>query len=138
MFDSYGRRLYPTKDDLFVFALAVRLSYVEFTKLVECAVEDCGDSARYAYNTANIRDALILSVIRDINGWYRQAMDEEIRVSKDRMTPAAVRRKSYLPSEVLFRVDKPSKYVLNRRKSISASIGRLAYPEYVKGNDLKK
>lgn len=106
MFDSYGRRLYPTKDDLFVFAIAVRLSYVEFTKLVECAVEDCGDSARYAYNTANIRDALILSVIRDINGWYRQAMDEEIRVSKDRLTPAAVRRKSYLPSEVLFRVDK--------------------------------
>ena len=43
-----------------------------------------------------------------------------------------------LPNPVLFRVDKPSKYVLNRRKSISASIGRLAYPEYVKGNDLKK
>ena len=43
-----------------------------------------------------------------------------------------------LPNPVVYRVDKPSPYVLNRRKSISSSIGKLAYPDYVKSGELKK
>ena len=43
-----------------------------------------------------------------------------------------------LPNPVVYRVDKPSQYVLNRRKSISSSIGKLAYPDYVKSSELKK
>jgi monofunctional biosynthetic peptidoglycan transglycosylase len=43
-----------------------------------------------------------------------------------------------LPNPVVYRVDKPSQYVLNRRKSISSSIGKLAYPDYVKSGELKK
>ncbi len=43
-----------------------------------------------------------------------------------------------LPNPVVYRVDKPSQYVLNRRKSISSSIGKLAYPEYIKSTKLKK
>lgn len=43
-----------------------------------------------------------------------------------------------LPNPVAYRVDNPSQYVLKRRKSISSSVGRLAYPEYIKSNDLKK
>ena len=43
-----------------------------------------------------------------------------------------------LPNPVVYRVDKPSQYVLNRRKSISLSIGKLAYPDYIKSAKLKK
>ena len=43
-----------------------------------------------------------------------------------------------LPNPVVYRVDKPSQYVLNRRKSISSSIGKLAYPDYIKSAKLKK
>ena len=43
-----------------------------------------------------------------------------------------------LPNPVLYRVDKPSQYVLKRRNTISSSIGKLAYPEFVKSSNLKK
>ena len=43
-----------------------------------------------------------------------------------------------LPNPVAYRVDKPSDYVLKRRKTISSAIGKLAYPEFVKSNQLKK
>ena len=96
MCDPYGRRLFPTKDDLFVFAIAMKLDYDSFNDLVEKAILDCGDPTRYAYNTANIRDALILSVIRDIDGWYAQIAAE---LEKDETTRDFV-------MELLFRVDR--------------------------------
>ncbi len=43
-----------------------------------------------------------------------------------------------LPNPVLYRVDKPSQYILKRRGVISSSIGKLAYPEFVIHKDLKK
>ena len=43
-----------------------------------------------------------------------------------------------LPNPVLYRVDKPSQHVLKRRNTISSSIGKLAYPEFVKSSNLKK
>lgn len=70
MEDDFGRRLYPTKDDIYIFSLATRLSYDEFLNLIKDAKLDCGDPTRYAFNTGNLRDALILSVIKDIDMWY--------------------------------------------------------------------
>lgn len=106
MQDIYGRRLYPTKDDLFVFAIAMQLSYDDFVNLVNCAVSDYGDSARYAYNTANLRDALILSVIRNIDEWYETTSQilEETAKKENRVAPKE--NNSRFPMEVLFRVDK--------------------------------
>ncbi len=43
-----------------------------------------------------------------------------------------------LPNPVAYRVDKPSDYVLKRRNSISSAIGKLAYPEFIKSNQLEK
>ena len=43
-----------------------------------------------------------------------------------------------LPNPVAYRVDKPSDYILKRRNSISSSIGKLAYPEFIKSNQLEK
>ena len=43
-----------------------------------------------------------------------------------------------LPNPVAYRVDKPSDYILKRRNSISSSIGKLAYPEIIKSNQLEK
>ena len=43
-----------------------------------------------------------------------------------------------LPNPVIYRVDKPSQYVLKRRSTISSSIGKLAFPEFVKSENLKK
>lgn len=98
MNDDYGRRLYPTKDDLYVFAIALKLHYEEFKKLIEKASEDCGDYTRYSINTGNIRDALIVSVIRDIDGWYKQTKLEcESSGEKVHYRDLAM--------EVLFRVD---------------------------------
>ena len=42
-----------------------------------------------------------------------------------------------LPNPVAYRVDKPSEYVLKRRNSISSSIGKLAFPEFVTKTELK-
>lgn len=106
MYDRYGRRLYPTKDDLFVFAIAMRLSYDDFENLVNCAVSDCGDSVRYAYNTANLRDALILSVIRNIDEWYKTTFQILSETKKKENMEAPNENKSSYPMEVLFRVDK--------------------------------
>ena len=106
MNDSYGRRLFPTKDDLFVFAIAMRLPYEEFKNLVKDAEKDCGDSARYTYdNTDNLRDALILSVIRDIDGWYEMTAAELQAASKGSIKKEVIMEKSNYPMEVLFRVD---------------------------------
>ena len=106
MRDSYGRRLYPTKDDLFVFAIAVGLSYEEFQELMQKAVRDCGDPMRYAYNKTSVRDALVLSVIRDIGGWYERTI-EDLRCSGEYSSGKVVNQKSiYFSMEVLFRVDK--------------------------------
>ena len=43
-----------------------------------------------------------------------------------------------LPNPVAYRVDKPSDYILKRRNSISSAIGKLAYPEFIKSNQLEK
>ncbi|MBR1575723.1 MAG: monofunctional biosynthetic peptidoglycan transglycosylase [Bacteroidales bacterium] len=42
-----------------------------------------------------------------------------------------------LPNPVVYRVDKPSQYVLKRRSAISSSIVQLSFPEFVKNSDLK-
>lgn len=134
MYDSYGRRLFPTKDDLFVFAIAMRLPYEEFDKLVKYAVMDCGDSARYAYNTANLRDALILSVIRDIDGWYEMTAAElqaELQaVSKVSIDKEAIKEKSNYPMEVLFRVDEMLWENLCRSEP-EASLEKLLYHSFL-------
>lgn len=106
MSDTFGRRLYPTKNDLFIFAIAVGLSYEEYQELVQKAVQDCGDPSRYAYNKTSTRDALILSVIRDLDGWYK-GTTEDLRTSGEYPPLKVVDPMSIcFAMEVLLRVDK--------------------------------
>ena len=141
MNDSYGRRLFPTKDDLFVFAIAMRLPYEEFKNLVKDAEKDCGDSARYTYdNTDNLRDALILSVIRDIDGWYEMTAAElhaaELQeaephaASKVSIDKKVIMEKSNYPMEVLFRVDEMLWENLCRSEP-EASLEKLLYHSFL-------
>ena len=136
MNDSYGRRLFPTKDDLFVFAIAMRLPYEEFKNLVKDAEKDCGDSAQYTYdNTDNLRDALILSVIRDIDGWYEMTAAElqeaELQAaSKGSIKKEVIMEKSNYPMEVLFRVDEMLWENLCRSEP-EASLEKLLYHSFL-------
>lgn len=131
MNDSYGRRLFPTKDDLFVFAIAMRLPYEEFKNLVKDAEKDCGDSARYTYdNTDNLRDALILSVIRDIDGWYEMTAAELQAASKGSIKKEVIMEKSNYPMEVLFRVDEMLWENLCRSEP-EASLEKLLYHSFL-------
>lgn len=106
MRDAYGRRLYPTKDDLFVFAIAVRLYEEEFRDLIGKARQDCGDPNRYEYNRTNIRDALLLSVISNIDEWYKSTA-AALSDCEDYFPRKTIDEKSiYFAMELFFRIDK--------------------------------
>lgn len=114
MRDKFGRRLYPTKDDLYVFAIAVKLSYEDFLYLVEEAKRDCDDPSPYTLETGSLRDAMLISVIRDIDRWYSEVLADisntEVQEANPDSRKAVKGKKEPFPGnlimEILFRVDK--------------------------------
>ena len=88
----------PTKDELFFFAIALSMNTEDFKTLCSCLSKIAKDNTRYAVNTYDERDSLILAIIRDIHLWYQSAYGES--------ECAAEFAPELTPLAVLMRVDK--------------------------------